>query len=135
MRRQGSIILGILAGVSLLAFASLSLPSTGLGLPKTQAVEVKLAEWKLGFKNLNVESGRMDLSVVNNGRIPHALALTWRDTRGEYVIETPLLESGERVSIVLSLPPGTYEAFCPVHGHRLLGMDGTVKVNEAGKGS
>ena len=66
-------------------------------------------------------------NFTNHGALPHA-----------FKIDEPLIESatidggGTTDTLVVNLPPGTYEYYCPVPGHKDAGMVGTLTVAEGG---
>lgn len=64
----------------------------------------------------------VELTAVNNGVLQH-----------DFVIDNPAINSGmvdpgASATITLNLPPGTYEFYCSVPGHKEAGMVGTLIV-------
>jgi uncharacterized cupredoxin-like copper-binding protein len=98
-------------------------PSGGLTLSET--------EFKITPKNPAVASaGNVAITVHNNGKITHALAV--QTPSG--VVKTGPIAPGQSATLTVDLSTaGTYTFYCPIDGHRTLGMVGALKV--AGGGS
>jgi uncharacterized cupredoxin-like copper-binding protein len=45
-------------------------------------------------------------------------------------MRTPALAPGERATLTVQLPPGTYKWYCPIGDHQRRGMVGRVRVAE-----
>jgi len=43
-------------------------------------------------------------------------------------VSSVLLKAGEKTSLTVSLPAGTYTVYCPLPGHADKGMKGTLTV-------
>ncbi|HEX2865310.1 MAG TPA: hypothetical protein VHN99_12135 [Deinococcales bacterium] len=123
----GSVSLALLAGVMSFAIwngtGRVSAQASGGG---TQVVAVKLSEWTLGFKTLALTGQEVRLDVSNDGKYPHALEIEGKIGGGDFAIATPTLKPGERSSLIVKLPAGTYDVYCPVQGHKDHGMVGTI---------
>jgi uncharacterized cupredoxin-like copper-binding protein len=90
-------------------------------------VEVSLTEYRLQPANVRVpRSGVIAFVATNDGDRTHALAVD--GPAGE--VATPHLRPGERRTIVVRLPPGTYKWLCPIADHEQRGMTGRVRVAE-----
>ena len=100
----------------------------GIGQASTR-IAVELAEWTLGFEEMEAEAGKIEFYVVNEGRMPHNFRLDWTDERGEqYGVETPVLQPGQEYRLIVTLGTGTYELWCSIPGHAELGMAATLLV-------
>ncbi len=71
--------------------------------------------------------GAVRISVVNQGKAPHALAIDTSDG----VRQTATLAAGESGEVKVELDDGTYTWYCPVGDHRAQGMEGKVVVGGA----
>jgi uncharacterized cupredoxin-like copper-binding protein len=66
------------------------------------------------------------LTLVNKGAAPHTFDVPALN------IHTGELASGASVTVSISAPPGTYEFYCDVPGHKEAGMVGVLRVEENG---
>ena len=99
-------------------------------IASAQRLDVELDQWTLGFEQAEFAAGRLEIWVVNNGRMPHNLRIDWEDSAGyAYAVETPVLQSGESYRLILALAEGTYNAWCLIPGHADLGMHGVIRIS------
>ncbi|MGH2901240.1 MAG: hypothetical protein ACRDMZ_21365, partial [Solirubrobacteraceae bacterium] len=90
-------------------------------------VEVSLVEYVLEVAGARVRrAGVIAFEATNDGLERHALAVD--GPAG--TVRTPALPPGERATIALALPPGTYKWYCPIGDHERRGMAGRVRVAE-----
>ncbi len=69
--------------------------------------------------------GIVEFEVSNDGKVVHSLEI--EGPRGE--AETAEIQPGSRARVKVDLSkPGTYEMYCPVDGHKQMGMKGEVVV-------
>ena len=71
-------------------------------------------------------AGLIEFVATNDGQARHALAVD--GPAGE--VDTVVLRPGERTTIALRLPRGSYRWYCPVGDHERRGMEGLVRVGE-----
>ncbi len=93
-------------------------------------IRADLAEWTLGFAELELDGGRVTFALVNRGNAPHALTIEGGAAGTAIRINSPILRPGQRATLEVDLPPGEYVAYCPVGGHRGLGMEGRILVRD-----
>ena len=86
-----------------------------------------LAEYRITPTQLSLDAGSYTFTAVNDGTISHSLALTGSGIDGH----TPdaAFAPGHSEGFTATLKPGTYQFFCPIDGHRGLGMQGTLVVH------
>ncbi len=90
-------------------------------------VNVSLTDYRLQPANPRVpRPGVIAFVATNDGQQTHALAVD--GPAGE--VSTLPLAPGERKTLAVRLPPGTYKWLCPLADHELLGMAGRVRVAE-----
>ncbi len=89
-------------------------------------LRIQMAEYKLTPNQLTIDSGIYTFAGVNGGTINHALELTGNGVD----VHTPDLAfaPGHSEAFTVTLKPGTYQFFCPIDGHRGLGMQATLVV-------
>jgi plastocyanin len=104
--------------------------SSGGMVLKTVTVHEK--EYKLMPDTISLaKPGTYVFKGVNDGTTTHSLAVQGNgvNARGSDVT------AGQSGSLKVTLPKnGTYQIFCPIDGHKALGMQGTITVGGAGAG-
>ncbi len=89
-------------------------------------VRVSLIDFRLP-RNVRVpRGGLIAFEATNDGQTPHALAIVGPAGQAR----TQTLKPGERTTVEVRLPPGTYKWYCPVGDHERRGMVGRVRVAE-----
>ncbi|MEJ7798153.1 MAG: multicopper oxidase domain-containing protein [Solirubrobacteraceae bacterium] len=99
-------------------------------VPLDEAVavtEVSLVDYRLEPANPRLaRSGTIAFAATNDGQTRHALRVN--GPTGE--VSSTTLRPGERTTIAVRLPPGTYKWYCPIADHEQRGMVGRVRVAE-----
>ena len=105
-----------------------SAPAAGGAVIKT--VSVHETEYKLKPASISlVKTGTYVFKGVNDGTITHGLAVEGNGVDAEL----SAIAAGSNGTLKVTLPKsGTYEIFCPVDGHKGLGMKGTITVGGSG---
>lgn len=86
--------------------------------------EVSLTDFRVELAEQALMPGTYSFDVSNDGDAPHALEI-----EGQGIDETTkTLEAGQRETLTVDLPEGTYTFYCPVGNHRAQGMETTVTV-------
>jgi uncharacterized cupredoxin-like copper-binding protein len=104
-------------------------PSSGGG---GQTIQVKETEYKLTPSSFKVSKpGTVTFAVTNAGTMGHAL-----EVEGKGVEEkTSTISAGSSAKLTVELSKnGTYEVYCPIDGHRSLGMEAKLVVGSASAG-
>jgi plastocyanin len=92
------------------------------------AIAVGETEYKLTPANPSVKSGTVTITAKNNGAIPHAIEVEGGGAGGKDA-KSSTISPGQSTTLTVALKPGkTYTWYCPIDGHRGLGMKGTIKV-------
>lgn len=89
-------------------------------------VEIPAAEQGLAFakESVSAATGTLTLRMPNPSSVPHNIAVDEPERAvGEVV------EKGGVSEITVNFPPGEYEYYCSVPGHREAGMTGTLTVD------
>ena len=105
-------------------------PSSGGG--GGQTIQVKESEYKLTPSSFKVSKpGTVTFEVTNAGTMGHAL-----EVEGNGVEEkTSTISAGSSAKLSVNLSKnGTYEVYCPIDGHRSLGMQAKLVVGSASAG-
>jgi len=92
---------------------------------KGSEVEVKVKEYTIEMTT-SVGAGPTTFKVTNTGKETHGFEIEGNGIEKEI---KPMLKQGKSGSLRVDLKPGTYKVYCPVKGHKMLGMslDLTVK--------
>jgi uncharacterized cupredoxin-like copper-binding protein len=86
-------------------------------------LELKTGDMKFAPKQFTMPANTdVTLRITNKGMLPHDVTITGT------TYATPKIASGDTVELVLNLPPGSYQFFCTVPGHKQAGMIGTIVV-------
>jgi len=131
------------ARAGLLALVSLALSGLAAGCGSGTSVpelvledggtlQVKLTEYRVTPQRVDMKAGRdglarLTVEAVNDGEIPHDLAVG----RGGFVVigRTTTIKPGQTARAKgFALPPGTYRIFCTVSNHDVLGQYGFLVV-------
>ncbi|HEY8477631.1 MAG TPA: hypothetical protein VIN09_12265 [Chloroflexota bacterium] len=104
-------------------------PATSLGTatPSSTAkptVRIALREWAVALDQEALPRGATRLHITNAGSVIHAVRIVGQGTE----LQSPLLRPGDSVTMEVDLSPGAYELYCPLSGHRDLGLRTSVTV-------
>lgn len=80
---------------------------------------------KYNTTSLTAKAGKVSIAFTNTASLGHNV--TVESSSGTVVGATPTFQGGSK-TLSLNLKPGTYKFFCSVPGHRMAGMEGTLKV-------
>jgi plastocyanin len=106
--------------------AAVGTGATTVGAGVGATLPVSLTDYRLPRGVRVPRSGVIAFEVTNDGQSVHALAVN--GPAGQ--VRTQTLKPGERTTVEVRLPPGTYKWFCPVADHERRGMVGRVRVAE-----
>jgi uncharacterized cupredoxin-like copper-binding protein len=107
------------------ANTSSSSTSVGTVAPgSSQTVTASETEYKIALSTDSFKPGPYTFKAVNNGKIVHALEI---DGPGAHAV-TADIEPGQSASLSVQLQAGKYDVFCPIPGHKALGMNKEITV-------
>jgi uncharacterized cupredoxin-like copper-binding protein len=93
-----------------------------------QTVDVTATDFHFGPPALTAEAGTTTFKLTNNGQTSHALTI-----EGNGIEETSdTISPGDSTELTVDLAEGEYEIYCPVDGHKDMGMVGTLTVGSGG---
>jgi plastocyanin len=72
--------------------------------------------------------GAWTFAVTNTGKIVHSLEVDGPGLRAV----TANLQPGQSATLTATLESGQYDVFCPIPGHKALGMNAEITVTGAG---
>jgi uncharacterized cupredoxin-like copper-binding protein len=89
-------------------------------------VQLSATDYKFTPSDPTVKSGQVTFDVRNDGQTAHSLEV--EDVNGEDEEIEGDIPPGQSGTLKVDLPPGKYEFYCPVDGHKQLGMTGEITV-------
>jgi uncharacterized cupredoxin-like copper-binding protein len=92
-------------------------------------VTVTETDFALALDRPSLPPGHYTFHVVNSGRTEHALEL---EGPGVDEQKTAVLHPGQSADLSAQLQAGDYDLYCPVDGHRGMGMEAKLTVGGAG---
>jgi len=84
-----------------------------------------MTDFKFSDANPTVKAknGSITVDLTNDGGATHAMEI-----EGPKEFESDQISPGQKTTLTAKLKPGTYEFYCPVDGHKQLGMKGKITV-------
>lgn len=123
--KGGGFRLGCLMALGLIAV--LASPD-GAGLEAAEIKEVTIREHEFTFEPaaLTLKGGRVTFRVINDGKLPHGFLIEGQGVEKRIDLIMP----GETATLEVELSTsGEYVFWCPIPGHRNLGMEGQVTIH------
>ncbi|MEU7554293.1 cupredoxin domain-containing protein [Streptomyces sp. NPDC044571] len=102
-------------------------PAGGSMVAAATRVEADLSDFHIGLSQKAFKAGPYTFVVKNTGHHEHALEI--EGPGGEQRSKT--LAPGESDHLDITLKSGRYEFYCPVDGHKDLGMESEITVTGA----
>ena len=102
--------------------------TTSPGTPQAGSgtrVTVTETEYALKLSRSTFAPGTYTFVADNAGKITHALSI---DGPGVEDAKTKDVQSGQEATVTVTLKKGTYDVYCPIDGHKGLGMEQHIKV-------
>jgi plastocyanin len=97
-----------------------------------KTVQIKETEYKLAPAKVTISStGTVTFEATNAGQVEHALEIEGNGVEQKTATISP--GSSAKLTVDLSMA-GTYDLYCPIDGHRSMGMEATVVVGGGGGG-
>lgn len=90
-----------------------------------KTVNVTETEYKIALSQSTLTPGTYTFKVADKGQVTHALEI---DGPGVSDVKSSPASPGGSTSLTVTLKKGTYEVYCPVDGHKGLGMDTKITV-------
>jgi uncharacterized cupredoxin-like copper-binding protein len=90
-------------------------------------VTVGESEFKLALSTNSFHPGTYTIHTVNHGHIVHSLEILGPGVDAK----TPNLNPGQSADLRVTLQDGSYDFFCPIDGHKSLGMNAEVAIGAA----
>jgi plastocyanin len=96
-----------------------------------QSLSVRESDYRLTPSNPKLaRAGIVEIKLTNRGKVPHSLEI--EGPHGETKLPRAL-DPGQAGALTVKLDkPGRYQWYCPIDGHRGLGMRGQITVAGGG---
>ncbi len=91
----------------------------------TTTVKAVETDFHIALSKKTFTAGRYVFVAVNKGQTTHALQITGP---GLSNATTKDIQPGQTTKLTVTLKKGTYDVFCPVPGHKMLGMNQNIAV-------
>jgi plastocyanin len=95
-------------------------------------VTATLTEYHIALSTSTFAPGTYTFVAKNAGQVGHALEI---DGPGVSDQKTSGIQPGQSVNLTVTLSAGSYDIYCPVPGHKGLGMDTKITVAGSGAGA
>ena len=93
----------------------------------THRATIKEHEYGLVPSKVSVSHGTVTFTLKNTGKARHALAIE-HGSASHTDLKSKGVNPGKSITFRVALHKGTFEIYCPIGGHKKLGMKGTLKV-------
>jgi uncharacterized cupredoxin-like copper-binding protein len=103
---------------------STSAPASG-SAAAGKTVEVTATEFMFHLPTTHFTPGTYTFVMKDTGKYPHTMEV---DGLGVSDMRAALADPGGTTSLTVTLQKGTYEFYCPVDGHRAMGMQTMLSV-------
>jgi plastocyanin len=99
-----------------------------------QTIQVSEKEYALNPGSITLpKPGTYAFEVTNDGHVTHAFTIEASGEGDE--VESGDIDPGSHKTVKLTFSAGgSYEMYCPIDGHKAMGMEGTIKVGGAAGG-
>jgi plastocyanin len=87
-------------------------------------------EYRIQLSTMNLQPGRTTFVAMNKGHVAHSLEIDGPGVSDKRILGT--IDPGSSKQLTVTLQKGSYEIYCPVDGHKQLGMDVHVAVGGGG---
>jgi uncharacterized cupredoxin-like copper-binding protein len=87
-------------------------------------INVDEQDFSIEIPSMELAAGTYTFVATNNGQTTHALEIEGQGIEEE----TAELAPGDQGELTVALEPGEYELYCPVDGHKDMGMEVDITV-------
>jgi uncharacterized cupredoxin-like copper-binding protein len=101
-----------------------------------QTIQISEKEYSLNPGSITVpKPGTYAFEVTNDGQITHAFNIEASGEGEGDEVESGDIDPGSHKTVKFTFSAGTkYEMYCPIDGHKAMGMEGTISVGGAAGG-
>jgi uncharacterized cupredoxin-like copper-binding protein len=91
----------------------------------TTTVKAVETDFHIALSKTSFKAGKYVFNAVNKGQTTHALMITGP---GIKMAMTKDIQPGQSATLAVTLKKGAYDIFCPIPGHKALGMNVNINV-------
>jgi uncharacterized cupredoxin-like copper-binding protein len=99
---------------------------------KTTTVTAVETDFHIALSKSSFSAGKYTFVAKNKGQTTHALMITGP---GIKMAMTPDINPGKSAKLTVTLKKGKYDVYCPIPGHKALGMNVNLTVGSTSKSS
>jgi uncharacterized cupredoxin-like copper-binding protein len=120
-----------LSTATLVALGALSALSAGPAGASAKATTVKAVEsdFHIALSTKSFHTGKYVFVAENKGQTTHALTITGPGLKNA---TTPDINPGKSAKLTVTFKKGKYDVFCPIPGHKSLGMNVNLVISASG---
>jgi len=112
--------------------AAASSAATPTSAPAPQTITVTMTEFAFALDHPPTGPGAYVFHAVNAGKYPHAVEL---DGAGVSDQKSSIVQPGATTDLAATLQAGDLDMYCPVDGHRAMGMETHFTIRAVASGS
>ena len=94
----------------------------------TTTVKATETDFHIALSKSSFKAGKYVFDAVNKGQTTHALMITGP---GIKMAMTKDIQPGQSATLAVTLKKGAYDIYCPIPGHKALGMNVNINVGGA----
>ena len=113
-----------LSALALVAGAAAAAGPAGAS-SKPSTVIAKETDFHIALSRNSFSTGKYTFVAVNKGQVTHSLEITGPGLSSP---KTKNIEPGQKTDLTVNLKKGRYDVFCPIPGHKALGMNLKITV-------
>ena len=95
---------------------------------KVTTVKAVETDFHIALSKSSFKAGKYVFDAVNKGQTTHALMITGP---GIKMAMTKDIQPGQSATLAVTLKKGAYDIYCPIPGHKALGMNVNINVGGA----
>jgi uncharacterized cupredoxin-like copper-binding protein len=120
----------VLPVAALAATAGFGAVAAGPAGASTTTVKAVETDFHIALSQKSFKPGEYTFEAINKGQVIHSLEITGpglsHDNRAKNI------PPGQTTKLTVHLKKGAYDVFCPIPGHKMLGMNVNIRVGESG---
>jgi uncharacterized cupredoxin-like copper-binding protein len=116
----GALPVGILTGA----------PAGASSAPTT--VKATETDFHIALSKKTFSPGTYTFVAINKGQVTHALKITGPGLKNS---ATKDISPGQSAKLTVTFKKGAYDIFCPIPGHKAMGMNANIVVGSSSSGS